>query len=267
MLMFVVDIKMAFKKIIYISVSVLAFMLSACSTVVDPADAYRGETAEQIFQKGEEALREKNYQEAIKRFEALDVQYPFGKNTETAQLQIIYAYYMQGEYPSAESAADRFIHAHPTSPHVDYAYYMRGLSNYYQNLGVFEKLFAVNLATRDLSQVKKSYNDFAAIDKFYPHSPYAGAAHQYTVYLRNILAEHELNVAEFYYSRRAYVAAADRANLLVRHYQGAPTVPDALVVMVRSYRQLELMKDSNNALAVLKYNYPNSVYVMRAMAN
>ena len=256
---------MRIKKLLLIPLFSLLCILTACSTPTDPADAYRGESAEQIFQKGEEALQDKNYQEAIKRFEALDVQYPLGRNTETAQLQIIYAYYMSSDYASAESAADRFIHAHPTSPHVDYAYYMRGLSNYYQNLGVFERLFAVNLATRDLSQVKKSYNDFSQLDKLYPHSPYAAAAHQYTIYLRNILAEHELNVAQYYYSRRAYVAAADRANLLIRHYQGAPTVPDALVVMVRSYRQLHLTQDANNTMAVLQYNYPHSKYVREAM--
>jgi len=257
---------MKIKILFLIPLFLLALFISACSTTVDPADAYKGESAEQIFQKGEEALKDKNYGEAIKRFEALDVQYPFGRNTEIAQLQIIYAYYMSSDYASAEAAADRFIHAHPTSPHVDYAYYMRGLSNYYQNLGVFERLFTVNLATRDLSQIKKSYNDFVMIDKLYPQSSYAPAAHQYTVYLRDIIADHELGVADYYYSREAYVAAANRANLLVRHYQGSPAVPDALVIMVKSYRHLQLTQNANDALTVLQYNYPNSKYVQQAMS-
>lgn len=254
---------MKFSKLLLIPIVLL--FVAACGGTTDPADAYKGESANQIFQKGEEALRDKNYQEATKRFEALDVQYPFGQNTETAQLQIIYAYYMSSDYPSAESAADRFIHAHPTSPHVDYAYYMRGVSNYYQNLGVFERLFAVNLATRDLSQVKKSFEDFSALYNQYPQSPYAPAAHQYMIYLRNILADHELKVAQFYYNREAYVASANRANLLVRHYQGAPSVPDALVLMTKSYRKLHLTENANESLAVLQYNYPNSDYVKDAL--
>ncbi len=242
------------------------FFLGGCSTSIDPSEAYKGESAEEIFQKGEDALRDRSYGEAIKRFEALDVQYPFGRNTETAQLQIIYAYYMNSDYASAESAADRFIHSYPTSPHVDYAYYMRGLSNYYQNLGIFERLFSVNLATRDLTQVKKSYNDFATLVNLYPNSVYAPAAHQYTVYLRNILADHELEVAQYYYSREAYIAAANRANLVVRHYQGAPAVPEALVVMAKSYRKLHLQQNEAEAMEVLRYNYPNSVYMQEAMA-
>ncbi|EKD54831.1 MAG: hypothetical protein ACD_60C00041G0022 [uncultured bacterium] len=243
----------------------LSALLTACSTTTDPAEAYKGESAAHIFQQGEIALHKGNYQEAIKRYEALDVQYPYEQNTELAQLHIIYAYYMNNDYASAEAAADRFVQAHPTNPHIDYAYYMRGLADYYQNLGVFERLFAVDLSTRDLSQIKKSYGDFAQIVKSYPNSAYAPAAHQYMVYLRNILADHELEVAEYYYSREAYVASADRANLVVRHFEGAPAVPKALVVMIKSYRALHLTQNEQEALRVLQYNYPNSVYMQQAI--
>lgn len=243
----------------------LYFVLTGCSTTTDPAEMYRGESPEYIFAKGESALRKKRWDEAIKRFEALDVQYPYGPLTEIAQLQIIYAYYRSGDYPSAECAADRFIQAHPTSCYVDYALYLRGLSYYYQNLGVFERLFTVDLATRDLCQIKKAFNDFSQIYFNYPNSCYAPAAHQYMVYLRNILANHELNVACYYFSREAYVAAANRASTVVRNFQGAPAVPQALVIMVRSYRRLGLQQNANEALEVLQLNYPNSCYVREAI--
>jgi outer membrane protein assembly factor BamD len=240
---------------------VLACFLTACATTVDPAEAYKDETPEQIFQKGEAALRDKNYTEAIKRFEALDAQYPYGQNTETSQLHIIYAYYMNSDYAAAESAADRFIHAHPTNPHVDYAYYMRGLSNYYQNMGVFERLFAVDFATRDLTQVKKSFNDFDQLQNRYPQSSFAPAAHQYTIYLRDVIANHQIEVAHYYFNREAYVASANRASIVVENYQGTRAVPDALVMMAKSYYQLGLTDQMNQTIAVLNYNYPNSKYM------
>ena len=244
--------------------ALLSCLLSACSTVTDPSERYKDETASQIFTRGEKALRDKNYQEALKRYESLEVQYPYGHNTELASLHIIYAYYMMSDYASAEAAADRFIHAHPTNSHVDYAYFMRGLSNYYQNLGVFERLFAVDLAKRDLTQIKKAYQDFATIARVYPHSYYAAAAHQYMISLRNILADHELEVAQYYFARKAYVAAANRASLVVRHYQGSPSVPEALVLMAQSYRALNLKHNEQDALRVLQYNYPGSDWVLRA---
>ena len=103
--------------------------------------------------------------------------------------------------------------------HADYAYFMLGLSNYYHNLGVFERIFTIDLATRDLTQVKKSFEAFSTIVKVYPQSPYAPAAHQYMVYLRGVLANHELEVAQYYYNRKAYVAAADRANTVVELFK------------------------------------------------
>ncbi|HVE43940.1 MAG TPA: outer membrane protein assembly factor BamD [Gammaproteobacteria bacterium] len=240
--------------LLIISTSVL---LNACSTSTGPSDSYQGQTQAFIYQKGVEALRDKSYSEAIKRFEALDVQYPFGTETESAQLYLIYAYYMKEEYTLAVAAADRFIRMHPTNPHVDYAYYMRGISNYYQNLGVIEQLFTIDLATRDLTQIQKSYHDFSELTTSFPHSMYTPSAHQYMVYLRNVLANHELEVGQYYYNRGAYVAAVNRASSVVTNYQGAPAVVDALVLMIKADHQLGLSRQEQEALTVLHFNYPN----------
>lgn len=238
-------------------VTLVTGLMAGCANPSDPAEAYKDETPQQIYTRGKTALQDKSYSEAVKRFEALDIQYPYGSETEKAQLYLIYAYYMKEEYALSVAAADRFIRIHPTSPHVDYAFYMRGVANYYQNLGVLERLFSVDIATRDLTQVQKSYADFNELLVRFPQSRYAPAAHQYMIYLRNVMADHELHVANYYYSRRAYLAAANRASGLVAHYQGAPAVVDGLVVMVKSYRKLGLRKEEQDALTVLNYNYPN----------
>jgi len=233
-------------------------LLTACSTAsTDAADAYKGESAHEIYVKGRTALLDKSYTDAIKRFEALDVQYPYGSDTENAQLYLIYAYYMKDEYILTASAADRFIRLHPTHPHVDYAYYMRGLAAYFQNIGALERLFNIDLTTRDLTQVQKSFNDFSLLVARFPTSPYAASAHQYMIYLRNILANHELRVGQYYYNRKAYVAAANRATGLVAQFQGAPAVVDGLVLLVKSYHKLGLTKLEQDALALLHYNYPD----------
>lgn len=236
----------------------LAALLTACSTTTDPADAFKGESPQQIYLRGKAALKSKNYSDAIKRFEALDVQYPYGEETESAQLYLIYAYYMKEEYVLSVAAADRFIRMHPTNPNVDYAYYMRGVADYYQNLGILERVFSIDLAKRDLFQIRKSYSDFNDLTLRFPQSIYTPAAHQYMVYLRNVLADHELHVAEYYYNRRAYVAAVNRASGLVAHYQGAPTGQHGLALMVKGYNQLGMSRHRDDALRVLQYNYPNA---------
>lgn len=244
------------KMMFYIALNlILLILVSACSTAVDPAEAYKGEAPQTIYAKGKAALQDKSYTEAIKRFEALDIQYPAGRETENAQLYLIYAYYMKEDYALSLSAAERFIRLHPTHPHVDYAYYMRGLADYYQNLGVLERLFAVNLATRDLAQVQKAYRDFNELIDRFPTSRYVPAAHQYLIYLRNVMANHELQVAQFYYNRKAYLAAANRASSVIAHYQGAPAVKEALQLMIQSYHELGETRLEQDAKRVWQYNY------------
>jgi outer membrane protein assembly factor BamD len=238
-------------------IGMLTALLVACATSTEPSEAYKGESPHQIYQAGKTALQDKSYAEAIKRFEALDVQYPMGPETENAQLYLIYAYYMKEEHAMAVSAADRFIRLHPTNPDVDYAYYMRGIANYYQNLGVVERLFAVDLAKRDLTQIRKSYNDFNELVTTFPNSRYTPAAHQYMIYLRNVMANNELHVAQYYYDRKAYLASANRASDLVAHYQGAPATVDGLELMIKSYRALGMTRNEQEAQTLLRFNYPN----------
>jgi outer membrane protein assembly factor BamD len=244
------------KKIIFL-LSLVTMLLNACASKTDPAEAYKGQTPQQIFAEGEQALRKKENSEAIKHYEALEIQYPYNENAETAQLHLIYAYYMKDEYALAVAAADRYIRVYPTSPYVDYAFYLRGVADYYQSLGVLERMFSVNMATRDLTQIQKAFADFSELTARFPQSKYAPAAHQYMIYLRNTIANHELGVAEYYYGRKAYVAAANRASTVVAHYQGAPAVVDALILMVKCYRELHMNKQEQDTRAVLHYNYPN----------
>lgn len=252
------------KKILLVLslMAIVTGMLTGCGATTDSSQAYKGESPQTIYAYGKSALKDRSYSEAIKRFEALDVQYPYGPETEKAEFYLIYAYYMKDEYALSAAAADRFIHLHPAYQYVDYAYYMRGLANFYKNMGILERIFSVDLATRDLTQIRKAYFDFRELVERFPNSVYAPPAHQYMVYLRNLMASHTLETAQFYYDRKAYVAAANRANDVVAHYQGAPAVVDALVLMARSYQRLGMKKEESDTLQVLKYNYPNKTVTM-----
>jgi len=252
------------KMIVSLFLLGIAFILSSCANKEGPAEAYKGETPRQIFQSGEADMRKGDYSEAIKRFEALDVQYPLERETELAEVQLVYAYYRKEEYPMAIAAAERFTRLHPMSQYTDYVFFIQGISEFFQNQGVLDRVFAVDLAKRDLAPTKKAYEDFAAIVERFPHSRYAPGAYQYMIYLRNIMAKHQLQLAQYYYDRRAYVAAVNRANGVIEHYQGAPSVPDALVVMIRSYRALHLGQEERDTTRLLQYNYPDSSYVREA---
>ncbi|NNM59074.1 MAG: outer membrane protein assembly factor BamD [Legionellales bacterium] len=248
------------KKWVMVGLLAGTLSLTACSSdTANPiTDAFKGQSAQQIFQAGEKSLTKKSYKDAIKHFEGLAALYPFSDYQEQAQMDLIYAYYMDQDYPSAQGAADRFIHLYPRSPHVDYAYYMKGLSDFSIDRGFGSKLINLDLASRDLSSTKQAFNDFSQLVELYPDSPYTPSARGRMVYLRNLLANHEVEVATFYMKHKSYVAAVNRANYVVQHYQQSPAVIPALGILAAAYNKLGLTDKAAEVTAILALNYPNS---------
>jgi outer membrane protein assembly factor BamD len=80
-------------------------------------------------------------------------------------------------------------------------------------------------------------------------------------YLRNSIAQYEINVARYYYRRGAYLAAANRAQYAINEYRETPANEDALYIMVRSYEALGLLELRDDSERILKQNYPNSRYL------
>ncbi len=210
-----------------------------------------------MYRNIQRSLRAGSYQEAIKSLQQLESRFPFGRYAEQAQLELIYAHYMSFDMEEARSAADRFIKLHPQHPNVDYAYYLKGLASYNENRGVFDRLVSTDIAERDMTSAHYAYEEFADLLSHLPDSPYAPDAKKRMLYLRDLLARHELYVANFYMERKAYVAAANRARYVIENYSKADCVPDALALMVEANYKLGLKDAANDALEVLAVNFPD----------
>ena len=245
------------KKLILLMV--LGLLLAGCSSKKkDPYAAYRQKTAAQIYHDAHTALLKKHYTDAVNGYEALDAVYPFGPYAERAQLESIYAYYKNDDLPEAVTAAERYVRLYPRTEGVAYAYYMQGLISQTQSYSWFQRKVGVDPATRDLTDQKQAFMSFNEVVALYPNSPYAADSILRMRYLRNVIAEHSLELARFYYSQHAYVAAANRASYVVEHFNGTLATPDALAVMVKSYRKLKLPQLATNTYRILQASYPSS---------
>ncbi len=244
----------------WLALALCTLSLLACSGKnKDDLAPYRQKSQIQIFNDAEKSMAKGNWSEAAKGFEALDAIYPFGSYTEQGQLDQIYAYYKNGDGDEVIDSADRYINLHPLAPHVDYAYYMKGLAEYEAGLTWLQRKWGSSPAPRDMTEKKQAFLAFEQIVRLYPQSPYAKDAALHMAYIRNMLAEQQLLIADYYMQRKAYVAAADRAAFVVAHFNGSPQVIPALVLMVKAYRKLGLMTLASNTMNVLKTNYPNAV--------
>jgi outer membrane assembly lipoprotein YfiO len=237
-----------------------SLFVAGCGMLPEVKDETAGWSAQRLYSDAKDKLNEGNYEAAIKRFETLESRYPYGRFAQQAQLETAYAYYKDNEPVSAIAACDRFIKLHPDHPNVDYAYYLKGLANFNDDLGLLGNLVDQDLSERDPRAARDAFLAFKELVTRFPDSKYAEDATARMTYLVNALASNEVHVAKYYIKRGAWVAAANRAKEVLKTYPEAPALEEALAIMVMAYDKLGLTDLRDDAQRVLALNFPDSRY-------
>lgn len=239
----------------------LVATLAGCARLGDRDDSEDFGSAEAtqqaLYEDAQRSLGSGNYADSIVRLQRLEARFPFGRFAEQAQLELVYAHHMVADHDAAQAAADRFIRLHPQHPKVDYAYYMRGLSSLAEDRGIFRRFLGTDISRRDITNIKQAFAYFNELVTEFPGSTYAKDARQRMIYIRNVLAAHELNVASYYLGRGAYVAAANRARYVIENFSQTTPAADALAVLIEANWQLGLDDAAHDALEVLALNFPD----------
>ena len=236
---------------------VFALLLAACTGRGDLSDPTRNLSEAELYRQAKEALDDEDLETAIDYYGKLGARFPFGEYAEQGQIDLVYAYYRSREPESAIEEADRFIEFHPRHPEIAYAHYIKGLVNYSRRHGWLDRVFRPDRAERDTSELAAAFDDFGTLVEQFPDSRYATDSRERMVELRDTLARHELVVARFYLGRKAWVAAAKRAENVVSRFPSSPSVAPALGIMVRAYREMGLDDLAADSLRVLRSNFPD----------
>jgi outer membrane protein assembly factor BamD len=244
----------------------LVVALPGCKTVgkwfgVEKADATETLGVEDLYAEAKTRLRNGDYSDAERYYTRLVARFPFGPYTEQAQLELAYAQLKNGKPEDATSTIDRFIRTYPRHPHIDYAYYLKGVINFNRDVTLFTRVLRMDVSNRDLGAPIQSINDFTEVMRRYPNSRYAVDARQRIVYLRNMLARHELNVGLYYWRRGAWVSAVNRSQSLIETYPQSEYQDDAVALMAASYEKLGQATLAADARRVLEQNSPGHPYL------
>jgi outer membrane protein assembly factor BamD len=245
---------------------ILALLLGACGLLPEVKDETAGWSADKLYSEAKDEMSQGGYASAIKYLEKLEARYPYGRYAQQAQLELAYAYFKDGEQTSSIAACDRFIKLHPNHPNIDYAFYLKGLVNFNEDLGLLGKLGSQDLTERDPKAARESFEAFKELVTRYPDSKYTPDAIERMKYLVNALASNEVHVARYYMKRGAYIAAANRAQYALLNYPQAPAVEEALFIMVKAYDALGMNDLRDDANRVMQKNFPNSPYYKGAAA-
>ena len=238
---------------------------SGCGLLPEVKDETIGWSADRLYSTAKEAMADGGYTQAVKYYEKLESRYPYGRYAQQAQMEIAYAYWKDGEIPSAIAACDRFIKLHPNHPNLDYMYYLKGLINFNEDQGILGKISQQDMTERDPKGARESFEAFRDLANKFPDSKYTPDAVLRMKYLVNALASLELHVSRYYMKRGAYLAAANRAQFAVQNYPEAPAIEEALFIMVKAYDELGMNDLRDDAERVMRKNFPNSAYYTRGL--
>lgn len=232
-------------------------MLGGCaSDGGKSSDITRNWSVEKLYVEAKAELDAGNWRRAVGLYEKLSARFPYGRFAQQAQLEMAYAYYRDNEAASAIATCDRFIQLYPTHEHVDYAYYIKGLVSFREDMGIIAKISNQDPTERDPQAMRESYDALQELVTRFPASKYTPDALARMRYLVNALANAEVRIAEYYLRRRAYVAAVNRAQFAIGNFPQAPALERAFGVLVRSYRAMGLTDLERDAERLMKLNFP-----------
>lgn len=239
-----------------------AALLAGCSSTPED-DKTAAWSPNKIYAEAKAEADSGAFDRAIPLFEKLEGRAAGTPLAQQAQLEKAYAHYKAGEQAQAHATLDRFIKLHPASPAMDYALYLKGIVNFNDDLGMFSFISRQDLSERDQKAAKESFESFRELVTRFPDSRYTPDARARMTYIVNSLAQYEVHVARYYYSRGAYVAAINRAQAALADYRDVPALEEALFILMRSYDALGMTELRDDARRVMEKNYPGSAYLTR----
>ena len=241
----------------------ILMMLQSCAYFdVVKVYPYKSMGESELYEQGSIFLSNGDIPSAITTFETLEARFPFSTYSQQSALDLAFAYYDYGQKDSTIAECDRFIDLYPNHPNLDYAFYLRALSNLEKGQPFFQEILGQDVSKYDVSRLKDAYNDFLLITNRFKDSKYADDASNRLIFLRNNMARHEVYIARYYLKRGAYVASSERRKYMLENYPGSPSTKDALIILIESYNKLEMVELAKTTADVLTKSFPNYTYLL-----
>jgi outer membrane protein assembly factor BamD len=231
----------------------LLFLSIACSgkPAVKSSETFDPEKA---FTKANEQLENKEYEAARAAFLEVKNRDFSRKFAPLAQMKIADSYVKEDEPELAIAEYQKFLDAYPDNQFASYAQYQIAMVYFNQIEG----------PERGYSGAAKALEEFEKLKKRYPRNPYKEEIELKIEKSRNIIAEYEYLVGEFYYKKGSYNAAIGRFEDLLKKYPNYKGEASVLFLTGMSYNKLKQRDKASEYLTRLIGKYPNDLSAKEA---
>jgi len=229
-----------------------AALLSGCSLFGKRAQPIQ--PVDVLYRNGQTKLEGSDFENARDAFEKIVTHYADTEYAPLARFLIAETYYREPVYDKAIKELEAFMAFYPSHRIADLVQYRLALSYYNQ----------VKPVEQDQTNTAKALEAFRKLVKEYPDSRYAPDALSKIDLCRERLAQKELWIANYNFTRLNYAAALPRIDTILKEYPRTLVVPETLYLLGEILTAQGKPAEAQRAYQQLADQYPHTEWGRRA---
>jgi|GEM_PF-219872 len=237
----------------YLPLLLVLISIVSCSgkAVVKSTETF---DAERSFARANRMINDKDYQGARNILLEIKNRDLTKKFAPLAQLRIADSYVKEGEPELAAAEFRKFIDIYPDHKYAPYAQYEIAMAYFNQ----------IESPERGYEGAAKAMAEFKKLQKNYPRNPYRDLIDLRIEKCRNVMADYEYLVGEFYMQKGSYDAAINRFEGLIKDYPDYKKTEQVYLNLGISYGRAGQKAKAEEYLKKLMEAYPHSPLVPQA---
>ncbi|MGA1869208.1 MAG: outer membrane protein assembly factor BamD [bacterium] len=207
--------------------------------------------ADKIYEEAMSAMESKKYLQAGELWERLEREHPESDLMSITRLNEAHVFYEMKEYEKAREAYQRFLKLHPLHKEAHTARYRIALCYFSE----------ITTSDRDQTATKQAQEEFQRYLQEYPKGALLDEVKQKLSLTRSRLAEHDLDIAHFYFKKKNYQAARNRLRKIMATYPNIPWIDKVLYLYFQTYYYEGMRDEAQYFSSLLQRKYPESIYI------
>lgn len=225
--------------------------LAACSKKAVKPGPFDAETE---FNKANKLLESKKFDDARLILNDIKSRDAGGRFGPLAQLRLADSYLKEEQPEIAVEEYRRFIELYIDHKYAPYAQYQTAMSYFGQ----------IEDKERGYDAALKALKEFEDLKERFPRNPYSQDVEEKIAKCREIIADYEYMVGDFYFRKKAYKGAIERLKIVIEQYPGFKDEAEVLYRLAVASKELGDEQASKEYFGLLSEKYPQSKAIEKA---